>query len=153
MSDASVKPRNGNEAVSVRVCETQRLCSSGIWSRRTFLTQKARSRMEGATLSGAPAKGKAEGEDEVRDKRQKSSEVAYIGQQKVSVKKGNRAALSATQQKDEIGKSSKSIFFTDPISENTKCRWVQGKYAKGSESSADARWYKCNERTAKTSMH
>ena len=44
--------------------------------------------MKDTTPSGAPAKGKAEGEDEVQDKKQKSSEVAYIGQQKVSVKKG-----------------------------------------------------------------
>ena len=126
---------------------------SGILSRRTFLTQKARSRMEGATLSGAPAKGKAEGEDEVQDKKQKSSEDAYIGQQRVSLKKRKPCSFERDPTKRRNSDEAKSIFVTDPISEKTKCKRCSGKKQKGSESSADARWYKCNERTAKTSMH
>ena len=39
----------------------------------------------------------------VKTKIQKSLELAHVGQHKASVKEENRAALSTTQQKDEMG--------------------------------------------------
>ena len=51
-----------------------------------------------------PPKGKRRVKTKFKTKKQKSSEVAHIGQQKVIVKKREPCSFGRDQQKDEFGK-------------------------------------------------